>query len=69
MVLAITVAGRKREYDGRIEEGRLDRALLRQIERLVQRADQVVPLPGAGSRWRRDQQDRLRRLIVGPADS
>ena len=44
------------------------RALLRQVEGLVQRADEVVPLPAAARGRRRDQQDRLRRLVVGPVE-
>ena len=64
-VLAVTVAGRKAGIDGRIEKGRLNGALLRQIERLVQCADQVGPLPRSGIRGGDNQQHRLRRLVVG----
>ena len=42
----MTVAGRNARTASR-RRGRLDGALAGQVERLVQRADEVVPLPGA----------------------
>ena len=57
--------GQETRIHRRIEKGRFDRALLRQIERFVQRTDEIGPLPRAGVRSGDDQQHRLRRLVVG----
>ena len=62
--VAMIVAGRNGAYGDCVDVLRLDGAPLGQVERFVQRVDQIVPLPRAAELGRRDQQHRLRRLAV-----
>ncbi len=56
--------GQEPRVGGRVDLRGLDRALLGEVERLVQRARQVVPPPRPVRRRGRDEQQGLRRLGV-----
>src|ERR1035437_5513670 len=60
--------GQEPRVRGLVDLAWFDRAYFRQIERLVERADEVVPLPGPARRRGGHQEDRLWRLVVGPGE-
>ncbi len=64
--LAMMVAGRYGAYGSLGQVRGLHGTLLRQVERVVQRVHDVVPLPRAAELGRRYEQHRLGRLRIRP---